>query len=327
MNYRHAFHAGDFADVIKHIVLVRILIYLQDKPAAFRVIDTHAGAGLYDLTGDEAQRGGEWLTGIARVMQARFSETTLPLLAPYLDIVRAFNPQPELKAYPGSPLIARALLRPQDRLTACEVEPKARKRLIDALRRDTQARVVDLDGWMALPAFVPPNERRGLVLIDPPYEEKDEFERIGRRLRRGVREMADRQLPVVVSGEKPPRHRRPCAACRATGRRRRVARNIPAPRIQRRAAGRRCRPDLGRAVDRQSAVDACRRTQGDPARTGKAARPGRRRPVQARGAQTLGWLPAAGTLRKVRLTGRQFRRNRIMLGRIGTGFTFRFREW
>jgi len=178
MNYRHAFHAGNFADVIKHIVLVRILTYLQDKQAAFRVIDTHAGAGVYDLTSEEARRGGEWLTGIARVMQGRFSETTLPLVAPYLDIVRAFNPQRDLTVYPGSPLIARALLRPQDRLTACEVEPKARKQLIDALRRDTQARVVDLDGWTALPAFVPPKERRGLVLIDPPYEQKDEFERL-----------------------------------------------------------------------------------------------------------------------------------------------------
>ena len=178
MNYRHAFHAGGFADVIKHIVLVRILSYLQDKQAAFRVIDTHAGAGLYDLTSDEARRGSEWPTGIARVMQARFSETTLPLVKPYLDIVRAFNPQAELKAYPGSPLIARALLRPQDRLTACEVEPNARKRLISSLRRDTQARVVDLDGWMALPAFVPPKERRGLVLIDPPFEQKDEFDRL-----------------------------------------------------------------------------------------------------------------------------------------------------
>ena len=178
MNYRHAFHAGGFADVIKHIVLVRILTYLQDKPAPFRVIDTHAGAGVYDLTSDEARRGGEWLTGIARLMQARFSETTLPLVKPYLDIVRAFNPKAELKAYPGSPLIARALLRPQDRLTACEVAPGPRKSLIDALRRDSQARVVDLDGWTALPAFVPPNERRGLVLIDPAYEKKDEFERL-----------------------------------------------------------------------------------------------------------------------------------------------------
>jgi 23S rRNA (adenine2030-N6)-methyltransferase len=178
MNYRHAFHAGNFADVVKHIVLVRILTYLQDKPAAFRVIDTHAGAGRYDLTGEEAQRSGEWLTGIARVMQARFSEDASLLVAPYLDIIRSFNPQRELRAYPGSPLIVRALLRPQDRLTACELEPKARKHLIEALRRDTQARVVDLDGWMALPAFVPPNERRGLVLIDPPYEAKDEFARM-----------------------------------------------------------------------------------------------------------------------------------------------------
>jgi len=178
MNYRHAFHAGNFADVIKHIVLTRILTYLQEKPTALRVIDTHAGAGLYDLEGEEAQRGGEWLTGIARIMQARFSNETAELARPYLDIVRAFNPQRQLKTYPGSPLIARALLRPQDRLVACEVEPKARKALIDALRRDTQARVVDLDGWVALPAFVPPKERRGLVLIDPPFEAKDEFDRL-----------------------------------------------------------------------------------------------------------------------------------------------------
>ena len=179
MNYRQAFHAGNFADVIKHVVLVRFLLYLQEKNAAFRVIDTHAGAGIYDLTGEEAARGGEWLTGIARIMQARFSENALPLIKPYLDIVRSFNSHPaSLTRYPGSPLIARALLRPQDRLTACEVETGARKALIDALRRDTQARVVDLDGWTALPAFVPPNERRGLVLIDPPYEQKDEFERL-----------------------------------------------------------------------------------------------------------------------------------------------------
>jgi 23S rRNA (adenine2030-N6)-methyltransferase len=181
MNYRHAFHAGGFADVIKHIVLVRILLYLQDKPAAFRVIDTHAGAGLYDLESDEARRGGEWLTGIARILQSRFSEAALTLVTPYLDIIRAFNPDKVLKAYPGSPLIARALLRPQDRLTACELEPAARKQLIEALRRDTQARVVDIDGFLALPAYVPPNERRGLVVIDPAFEQKDEFDRLADR--------------------------------------------------------------------------------------------------------------------------------------------------
>lgn len=178
MNYRHAFHAGGFADVIKHIVLVRILTYLHEKPAAFRVIDSHAGAGLYDLSGEESQRTGEWLTGIARVMQARFSEAASPLVAPYLDIIRGFNPPRELKIYPGSPLIARKLLRPQDSLVACEVEPLARKKLISALRRDEQARIVDLDGWVGLPAFVPPKERRGVVLIDPPFEAKNEFDRV-----------------------------------------------------------------------------------------------------------------------------------------------------
>jgi len=178
MNYHHAFHAGGFADVIKHIVLVRILTYLHEKPAPFRVIDSHAGSGLYDLTGEQARRGGEWLTGIARIVQARFSQTAASLLKPYLDIVRAFNPHGPLQAYPGSPLIARALLRPQDRITACEVEPTARKALIDALRKDAHARVVDLDGWVALPAFVPPNERRGLVLVDPPFEASDEFDRL-----------------------------------------------------------------------------------------------------------------------------------------------------
>ena len=178
MNYHHAFHAGGFADVIKHIVLVRILTYLHEKPAPFRVIDSHAGSGLYDLSGEQARRGGEWLTGIARIMQARFSQTAASLVKPYLDIVRAFNPHGELQAYPGSPLIARAMLRPQDRITACEIEPAARKALIDALRKDAQARVVDLDGWVALPAFVPPNERRGLVLVDPPFEASDEFDRL-----------------------------------------------------------------------------------------------------------------------------------------------------
>src|ERR1700750_1265367 len=102
MNYRHAFHAGSFADVIKHIVLTRILLYLQEKPAAFRVIDSHAGAGRYDLAGDEARRSGECLTGIARIMQARFSAEAATLIQPYLDIIRAFNPAPSaLSVYPG----------------------------------------------------------------------------------------------------------------------------------------------------------------------------------------------------------------------------------
>jgi 23S rRNA (adenine2030-N6)-methyltransferase len=178
LNYRHAFHAGNFADVVKHAVLTRILLYLQEKPAAFRVIDTHAGAGLYDLTGEEAQRGGEWRDGIGRLLAFDLPADATTLLKPYLDIVRAYNASGELRCYPGSPLIARALLRPQDRLVGCELEASARRQLIDALRRDKQARVVELDGWTALTAYVPPNERRGVVLIDPPFEDKREFERL-----------------------------------------------------------------------------------------------------------------------------------------------------
>jgi 23S rRNA (adenine2030-N6)-methyltransferase len=178
MNYRHAFHAGNFADVVKHVVLTRVLTYLHEKPAAFRLIDTHAGTGRYDLQGDEAQRGGEWQQGIARLLAAPLDGKAAVLIRPYLDIVQAHNPPGELKTYPGSPLIARALLRPQDRLTACELEPGAHRELVAALRQDRQARVVKIDGWTALPAYVPPQERRGVVLVDPPFEREDEFARL-----------------------------------------------------------------------------------------------------------------------------------------------------
>lgn len=178
MNYRHAFHAGNFADVVKHVVLTRVLTYLHEKPAAFRLIDTHAGAGRYDLAGDEAQRSGEWRQGIAKLLAADLDDGAASLLKPYLDIVRSHNPTGELRAYPGSPLIARALLRPQDRLTVCELEAGAHRELLAALRHDRQARVVKIDGWTALPAYVPPQERRGVVLIDPPFERDDEFARL-----------------------------------------------------------------------------------------------------------------------------------------------------
>jgi 23S rRNA (adenine2030-N6)-methyltransferase len=178
MNYRHAFHAGNFADVVKHIVLTRVLIYLHEKPSAFRVLDTHAGSGRYDLTGEEAQRSGEWRQGIARLLAAKTDAASAGLIKPYLDIVRSHNAGPELTVYPGSPLIARALLRPQDRLTACELEAGAHRQLVASLRRDQQARVVKIDGWTALPAYVPPQERRGVVLVDPPFEETDEFDRL-----------------------------------------------------------------------------------------------------------------------------------------------------
>lgn len=178
MNYRHAFHAGGFADVAKHAVLARILVHLKAKEAAFRVIDTHAGAGLYDLTGPEASRTGEWRDGIARLLAARRAPEVEGLLAPYLDVVASFNRDGPLRSYPGSPAIILAHLRPQDRLLACELEPGAARALSRHLDRDHRARVVAIDGWTGLGAYVPPKERRGLVLVDPAFEQPDELARL-----------------------------------------------------------------------------------------------------------------------------------------------------
>jgi 23S rRNA (adenine2030-N6)-methyltransferase len=176
MNYRHAFHAGGFADVHKHGVLARVLLHLRQKPAAFRIIDTHAGAGRYDLCGPEPSRSGEWHDGIERVWAARRQAPLDELLAPYLDAVVALNPNGELRNYPGSPLIATTLMRPQDRLIACELEPGAAALLAVALQDDHRAKALAIDGWMAAGAYVPPRERRGLVLIDPPFEDAADFE-------------------------------------------------------------------------------------------------------------------------------------------------------
>ena len=172
MNYRHAFHAGNFADVHKHAVLGRVLAHLRLKPAPFRVIDTHAGAGRYDFSRPEPARTGEWRHGIARVWEASLPAELQRLLAPYLGVVSAFNPSQTLGVYPGSPLIAQSLLRPQDRLIACELEPTSATSLAAALRNDRRAKTLEIDGWTALGAYVPPKERRGLVLVDPPFEEQ-----------------------------------------------------------------------------------------------------------------------------------------------------------
>jgi 23S rRNA (adenine2030-N6)-methyltransferase len=183
MNYRHAFHTGNFADVHKHSVLARILVHLRRKPAAFRVIDTHAGAGRYDLLAPEPSRSGEWRDGIERVWEARRQlHGPDALLAPYLAAVVALNPDGRLRIYPGSPLIVKYLLRPQDRLIACELEPRSAAALAAALRGDARAKAVAIDGWTALGAYVPPKERRGLVLIDPPFEDAADFMRLSSAL-------------------------------------------------------------------------------------------------------------------------------------------------
>lgn len=179
MNYRHAYHAGNFADVFKHVVLTCLIEYLKRKEQAFRVIDTHAGIGRYDLTGTEAGKTAEWKEGIARLLDgASIPPEVAELLAPYLDIVRTENTGADLKHYPGSPLLTRSLMRKQDRLSAIELHPDDAKTLAKLFAGDHQARIIHLDGWLALGAHLPPKEKRGLVLIDPPFEIAGEFDRL-----------------------------------------------------------------------------------------------------------------------------------------------------
>jgi 23S rRNA (adenine2030-N6)-methyltransferase len=190
MNYRHAFHAGNFADVVKHAVLARILVHLRQKPAPFRIIDTHAGAGIYDLAGPEAERSGEWRSGIGHLVGVPIEKRARALLAPYLDAVAACNNDGSLRVYPGSPALVRAFLRAQDRLVACEREPNAAAALARYLAGDRRSKAIAIDGWTALNAYVPPKERRGLVLIDPPFEDTGDFPRLAHALEAAHRKWA-----------------------------------------------------------------------------------------------------------------------------------------
>jgi 23S rRNA (adenine2030-N6)-methyltransferase len=178
MNYRHIYHAGNFADVLKHAVLARVIAYLKRKEAAFRVIDTHAGIGLYDLGSEEAQKTGEWRGGIRKLLDATLTGAPAEWLHDYLSVVRALNPEGGIRHYPGSPLLTRHLLRRQDRLTAIELHSDDAKSLKDVFAGDHHVRVIELDGWLALGAHLPPKEKRGLVLVDPPFEEEGEFARM-----------------------------------------------------------------------------------------------------------------------------------------------------
>lgn len=189
MNYRHAFHAGNFADVVKHLILSRLVEYLKKKDGAFRVIDTHAGLGRYDLGSSEAQRSPEWKQGIAKFLAAELPAKAKELAKPYLDVIAAENPN-GLKSYPGSPWLVRQLFRPQDRLEAVELHPEDAWRLSQLFAGDIQARIITLDGWLALNAHLPPKEKRGLVLVDPPFEEKADFVRLVDGLEKGHRKFA-----------------------------------------------------------------------------------------------------------------------------------------
>ena len=183
MNYRHAYHAGNFADVAKHVIVTRIVEYLKQKDKAFRVIDTHAGIGLYNLDEGEAARTGEWQDGIAKVIDAKMPAPVAELLAPWLNAVRSVNSDKGLRKYPGSPKLVRMLMRKNDRLSAIELHPEDAKILARQFEGDYQVRVIELDGWLALGAHLPPKEKRGLVLVDPPFEEGSEFARLVNGLR------------------------------------------------------------------------------------------------------------------------------------------------
>jgi 23S rRNA (adenine2030-N6)-methyltransferase len=169
MNYRHAYHAGNFADVLKHAALTSVLLHLHKKPAPFAVIDTHAGRGLYDLTATEARKTAEAENGILRLALRQ----DLPgVLGPYVALATSFGEN----LYPGSPLVAAKLLRITDRLVAVEKHPEEHEALALALAGDGRVRVIAGDGYRELLKLLPPRERRGLVLIDPPYEAEDEFQ-------------------------------------------------------------------------------------------------------------------------------------------------------
>jgi 23S rRNA (adenine2030-N6)-methyltransferase len=172
MNYRHIYHAGNHADVMKHATLICVLEALKRKPAAFGVLETHAGVGIYDLEANEASRSPEWQNGIGRLW-----ESDAPALAPLLELVRLANLNDNLQKYPGSPEVARALLRAQDRYIGCELHPQDATTLKALYGRDPRMQIHTRDGWGALTALLPLPERRGLVLIDPPYEQLGELGR------------------------------------------------------------------------------------------------------------------------------------------------------
>jgi 23S rRNA (adenine2030-N6)-methyltransferase len=175
MHYRHSYHAGNFADVFKHVLLCGLAAALNRKDKPWCYVDTHAGAGLYDLSGEGATRTGEWEDGIGRLRG--FGEAKEPL-ATYLRLVRATNPDDKLRHYPGSPLLIQGMVRDGDRLQLCEKVPEVADELKIVLGRDARVGVHLRDGYEAI-SLLPPSEKRGLVLVDPPFERTDEYEAMG----------------------------------------------------------------------------------------------------------------------------------------------------
>ena len=176
LSYRHAFHAGNYADVLKHTVLILTLEYLLQKDKSLRIIDTHAGAGFYKLTGAQANKTGEFHGGIGKLWAMAQSGQPLPAsLKSYLAMVGKFNPGHSLQCYPGSPTIIQAFMREQDRLFAHELHPADAQYLKEHLGHDKRIKIAEEDGFAGMQALLPPPDRRGLVLIDPSYEIKSDY--------------------------------------------------------------------------------------------------------------------------------------------------------
>ena len=203
MNYRHAFHAGNHGDCLKHALLVWLLAAMQRKPGPLFVLDTHAGIGQYDLAATPATRTGEAQRGILRLLR-----DPPAALATYIDLLN------QLGLYPGSPALIRALLRPQDRLSCCELHPEDHATLRRHFARDPQVAVHHRSAWEALGALLPPptGEKRALVLIDPPYEAEDEFTQLATALATANRRMKG----AVLAAWYPIKHRAPLRALHAT---------------------------------------------------------------------------------------------------------------
>ncbi len=176
LSYQHAYHAGNFADIHKHAVLVRLLAALQRKDKPFCYLETHAGRGRYDLRSGEAQKTAEFKAGIGQL----WGQSPAPLLEPLFDVVKGLNADGKLRTYPGSPLIARASLRPQDRMQLMELHPGEFEALKEVFRRDRQVSLHQRDGFEGVLALSPPAEKRGLVLVDPSYELKEDYQQVPR---------------------------------------------------------------------------------------------------------------------------------------------------
>ena len=179
LSYRHLFHAGSFADVFKHVLLTRLLISLNEKDKPYFYLDTHAGIGRYDLSHPWAQKGREFESGIKKLLER---DDIPAAMKPYMDIVRAENPDGHLRYYPGSPLITRKLIRPIDRIALTELNKTDCAELMNVIAKDRRVNVQLMDGYQALKAHLPPKERRGLVLIDSSFDRSREFARLAEAL-------------------------------------------------------------------------------------------------------------------------------------------------